>query len=554
MAQMSVVNLVNNPLLTSGVGYALASEEILSIQISCLVIFIALIALASKKSRGVRSLPSFWVAVGWGGVYLIPSILLGGNVMVGMPDPFPFLLIINAIPIALATWLLFYSHFVGGRDIASNLKPETECRSLILLGSGALIIVIVWLCSIPFNCTAGWALIFDPERTLLAREVSGKLSNTPIISRMIGAYVNVVAPLFIFLGGFGLIRLARQGKLRAAISAVVLAGLMCASFLSLFLTGAKSNVLPLLVLCTVAVVLMPLSNVMKLFAAAVITLFVIGSIVLFQGMIQEARPSERYMAGRCMASFGTCEEGRVLIETASARGSHSILGKSNNISYAAKEFEASCNLELRLGQGGANRGLHKNTDIDVDLNVDTTLDGLLTRAVKVPFQVAAWYYLWGIEVGQTGLNAIPIIGRFYGNVNVAKEVYQRYGAIYSSGDITSTSTAPTTFLIAYPALMGWLGFFLAIAFLVLFDFVCVLFLRKIAPPLSYGFAGLAAVMAYHFLNTDFFTVIGSQGGFAFIALALFTALLYRPYGVIRLPKNEHYPPNADAANSSTKSK
>lgn len=541
---MSVVNLVNNPLLTSGVGYALASREILSIQILCLVIFIALMVLATKKSRRVHSLPSFWVAVGWGGIYLIPSILLGGNVMVGMPDPFSFLLVINAIPVVLAAWLLFYSHIVSGRDMATNLQPENECRTLMLLGSGALIIVTVWLCSIPFNCTAGWALIFDPERTLLAREVSGKLSNAPIISRMIGAHVNVIAPLFIFLSGFRLIRLVRQGKIRTAISAMVLAVLICAFFLSLFLTGAKGNVLPLLVLCNVAVVLMPLSNVRKLLTTVVVTLIVIGSIVLFQGMIQNAQPIERYMAGRCMASFGTCEDGKVLIETASARGAHSILGVSNNISFVAKEFEASCRLALSLEQAETNK----------NINVGTPLDGLLTRTFKVPLQVAAWYYLWSIEAGQTGLSAIPMIGRFYGNVNVAKEVYQRYGAIYSSGDITSTSTAPTTFLIAYPALMGWLGFFLAIVFLVLFDLGCVLFLRRIAPPLLYGFAGLAAVMAYHFLNTDFFTAIGSQGGFAFIGLALFTALLYRPGGVIRLPKNEHFPPNADAANSSTRSK
>src|SRR5690606_32927644 len=118
------------------------------------------------------------------------------------------------------------------------------------------------------------------------------------------------------------------------------------------------------------------------------------------------------------------------------------------------------------------------------------------RVFITPIQVASWHFLYVAEHGHPGFSAMPFGAQLTGETkNMPELVYKEYGIIYSGGDSTSTSTAPTGFTLAYPANLGWYGIPVALALLALMDVAFALVVRRLpAAMLGIG-GGLAAVLA-----------------------------------------------------------
>ena len=145
----------------------------------------------------------------------------------------------------------------------------------------------------------------------------------------------------------------------------------------------------------------------------------------------------------------------------------------------------------------------------------TFVEAIVNRAMVVPLQVASWHYMFVETEGSPGAAGIPMAGRLGGNlVNMPEIVYRKYGFIYSSGDRTSTSTAPTGFMLFYPAYIGVPGLMLAVVLVLLYNIAAVWLMRRVRPALSAVAAGLVLVAAMNLAVSDFLTVMGSHGGLA----------------------------------------
>jgi hypothetical protein len=141
------------------------------------------------------------------------------------------------------------------------------------------------------------------------------------------------------------------------------------------------------------------------------------------------------------------------------------------------------------------------------------LEGLGVRFFRVPLQVAAWHYLYVTEHHSYGWGVIPFVGKFYDVQNLAEQVYKAYGYTYSGGDLTSTSTAPTTFIISYGAHLGWTGVFLALSLLILLDAFSVKLVNGLFSPIKFAAFGFLGTVAINMMSSDIFTIMFSHGGF-----------------------------------------
>jgi hypothetical protein len=136
---------------------------------------------------------------------------------------------------------------------------------------------------------------------------------------------------------------------------------------------------------------------------------------------------------------------------------------------------------------------------------------------------------------------IPLFGNVFGSpVNIPQRVYEKYGVVYSAGDRTSTSTAPTTFIFSYPAFVGLSGLLFAIAIIVILDAIS-LRIHSISPAVvGYAANGFFAVVSFSLLVSDFFTVMFSHGAIPGIALLfiLTRVCASKNRGVLTRPKND----------------
>lgn len=534
--QYTVEELNNNRLLHA-MEISVASSSYFLWQILSLFVILTLLYLVLRRSMAVFGFPSFWIVVGWLVIYLIPSIAFGGIVTEGLLGAEYFYLgVINLTPLALLVWL-YFSGVIFPVNIASPKEKYTSSSNqwlpIALLFGMASILLMYWLLMIPWSCTAGWAFLNDPSKTLLAREVAGKLSGEPNVARMIGVYINVLVPLLIFMCGVKIFHLIRAFKFRYLPIIVIIFLLVVFFYLTLFITGAKSSVLPVLIVCSIAVLLMPIGFFKKFGLIFGFIALCMGLIFFFQNKIGlSSITATKYSLGQCVKYFGTCEEAAKLVETASQRDG-TIIGGRDGVIWAKNEIQNYCaiNIDRDKNIGGVLNaenmgGAKSKDDAEVIPNKGSVLDGLINRSFKIPLQVAGWYYLWGSEFGQPGWKSVPIASRYTGEANIAIAVYKRYGVIYSGGDATSTSTAPSSFLLTWPAFMGWWGWIAAISSMIFLDFIANGIRKKISGPLLYGFAGLMVVLAYHLINTDLITALGSHGGMAAFALCSLLSLKF----------------------------
>jgi hypothetical protein len=156
---------------------------------------------------------------------------------------------------------------------------------------------------------------------------------------------------------------------------------------------------------------------------------------------------------------------------------------------------------------------------------------IFTRVFVVPFQVSVWHFMYGETENVDGLKTLPFARRFFGeSINTAELVYQKYGTVYSQGDRTVTSTAPTSFFLAYPAYLGIFGFFLSIGCIFLLDILLARLAFLAGASLMPFLIGLVLTMSMNLMTSDFVTVLLSHGGLAGIAMLLMYSTLYRIKG------------------------
>jgi len=140
------------------------------------------------------------------------------------------------------------------------------------------------------------------------------------------------------------------------------------------------------------------------------------------------------------------------------------------------------------------------------------MEAIAYRAFVTPMQVASWYFLDRAEHGPRGWVAIPVIGRMLGTtLNMPELLYQRYGTVYSAGDATKGSTAPTSYLMGYPAYLGMAGLGIALLLVIGLDIAACLARRYAPAELAPMIVGFSAVASVNSMSTDFFSLLLTHG-------------------------------------------
>ena len=399
-----------------------------------------------------------------------------------------------------------------------------------------------YLGQIGWRCTALYALMVDPELTLLAREVCGKLGGARIQAYAFGVLVNVVCPLttYFSLCGF-LSSLAKQRYVWAtawtAIGAI--------ATLTVLLTGAKGNLLPTLIVIFIALLVTQGTWKRRIAVIICVTGFGIFLLSTFE-MIRENRAifNGRYDVGTCMARLNACDEGHRLLSSLRSRNltlgvaSSRIIALERDLCRAClpqenqrTEFQTLC-----AAEEASALPREKQETIPKASSTDTTASdsaiggsiadrarkvmlGIIIRIGASPVQIAGWHYKYVEEFGSPGVSALPV-AKFLGfqRTVMPSRVHDAYYHLYASGDKTSTGTAPTSFLLAYPAYLGPAGGLLAMLALLFFDFLACAVLGRLPASLKPAGIGLIAVGCMNLILSDFGATFISHGTAAALLL------------------------------------
>jgi hypothetical protein len=456
------------------------------------------------------------------------------------------LFVVNAVPLTLIGWLYISLHSdktVLGKEErpdSATVAGDRAAIAVVAVATIGLIGAYAWL--VPWRCWGLWALIFDPITTLAARELTMKLGDSAMPARLYGVFANSVGPTFVFLCATRVLDGLVRRRVWAALGwlTVILVVVM-----ALLIPAIKGMLMPTAVLLVVGALLLQMGALSRV---GVLVLSIVGmglsltaleiSREVFYGVGKRA-----YGFGVCARALGGCGGAERLVQSAKLR--EGALGLSvSRVELMERQLAAACGPELEAERFAdwaelkpdwrTRAGARLRPDLgegrlrQIGARLLAYGSGLYTRLWEVPMQVAAWHFLYVSEAGSPGWAGVSLPRKLVGEtVNVPERVYQRYGVVYSAGDRTSTSTAPTSFLLAYPAYLGVGGLGLALMLVVGYDVVGVWLASFTEGHVRVAARGLFAVSALNMMSSDFVTVMLSHGGLWALGLVAVFALVAR---------------------------
>lgn len=501
------------------------------------------------KNKGILYRPAFIISVFLLIFYQLPLVVFSGKVENYLASYWLYSAYINIGSLILLIW----SKVCGVVEV-KNIDDDALLdlnKIYIPVALSSLVAVVVYLQEIPFDCTAFYALIFDPRLTSLAREFSGKLISSNLSSMAFGAYANSFAPIFFLVSALISMQLIRRSSFFSSLVFILIG---CVSLLGVLLTGTKGLLLPTAIMLMVGSYYFLLTFRARLIFFGFSALFFLSTLVLFELVKERASVVGTYDFATCSVKMGACHKSTELINSLAARNYS--LGLPRFLVEPIKErLEAVCkasenvtpheglsndqgttppldsiakvtNLdELQATKIEQESLLISSTSIEVQGAANgsaqlvfsravTFLQAIFHRTFVIPFQVSIWHFMYAETEIPDGKKTLPFAKRLFGeSLNTPELVYQKYGAIYSGGDRTSTSTSPTSFFIAYPAYLGFFGFMLAIVCVFVFDLLISAMTRMADSLLIPFLVGLVVIISMNLMISDFVTVFVSHGGF-----------------------------------------
>ncbi|MDH1510980.1 hypothetical protein N5I28_14580 [Pseudomonas mosselii] len=156
------------------------------------------------------------------------------------------------------------------------------------------------------------------------------------------------------------------------------------------------------------------------------------------------------------------------------------------------------------------------------------LQAIFNRMLVIPFQVSVWNFMYAESEDVDGFKTLPFARRVLGeSVNIPELVYQKFGSVYAEGDKTSTSTAPTSFFLVYPAFLGVMGMAIALLAIIVLDLILARLASSMGSGLIPILVGVVLIMCVNFMSSDYITVLMSHGGIAGLLMLSFYTLLLK---------------------------
>ncbi|MFU0503667.1 hypothetical protein [Pseudaminobacter sp. NGMCC 1.201702] len=474
-------------------------------------------------------------------LYQWPIAVLAAQLESSLATPFYFSLTPNLLALIGILWPASTNHNLT-IPVGTTTSTDLTVLQLIIPVIAAAVLGALYFSRMPAHCTALFALLFDPAATLLAREVTIKLSGSTLAALSFGALANSVAPV---IAAIGLSQMIHGFRARSMSRVAQWALAVLASLLMVMTAGAKGLTIPLFVVVLVSAIFWSHGLLAKLVTGAMSVLLLFVALAGFELARERGGGRIPYDFAACSVELGSDEKGMELLNSIKESGGlglaasqvaeiqADLAAKMGSADRTAKEpiFNESfdkkggaAELESSAGEPAAQRTFGERKGASVD-RAFTYLQAIVYRGIIAPTQVAAWHHLYVDEVGPPGIGAFPLAGRVLGtSVNPAMLVYQRYGTVYSSGDKTSTSTAPTSFIFSWPAYFSWWGILMAVGAILALDITASAIATRLPRETLPLAAGLVSAISLNMITSDFVTTIFSHG--ALVALCLLAAFAF----------------------------
>lgn len=531
---MSDGAIVNELFLPFGFeGYRWSAYCVCNITLAVLCSISLAVATGHNTHRLAR--PAFMVATLTHLIFQWPLALFSPIFERSLADFWFFAASIHAPVVAGILWVVVTPR------LTASIATSDDSRKLriqnISAGSQAILLALfaslatLYLSRVGWRCTGLYAMLFDPELALLARETSGKLLGIGLASYGYGVLANVVCPLVMYTSLFRVNAALTERQFAKAVAWITIA---IFTLLVVLLPGAKGNLLPTAIVLGIGIVATRGTWMSRI--AVVACVFGTGFLLLSATEVLRERQvftGGCYDFGTCVSRHDACSEASTLLQ--SLRHRDLSLGLSGStINDLESDLHAACSRKQQSYESSRciSRQRVKSRDAsptgrdsmptgtgDVTYRMGQYAIGIAYRLGRVPVQVASWYHLYVAEHGSPGVYALPLSSLLFGRrVIMPIRVHDAYYHIYSTGDRTSTGTAPTSFLLAYPAYLGFAGILLAMTALLFFDLLACAVLHRLPSSLRLAGIGLIAVGCMNLILSDFGTTMLSHGTAAALLL------------------------------------
>ncbi len=533
----------------------------------------ALFATLALRSRfQVIQRPAFLLSAGAHVIHQWPLALFAPVFARNLDDPWFFLVAVNA-PVLFGLAISMIGGKPAGRPGVDDAAPDDGRSGMIDLAPALVLtalITIAYFAIVDWRYTALFALLFDPELSLLAREFSGKLLPGSTAFYVHGALSNVLVPVLSMLAVRSIVRGVGH---RSALSLSAGLGLLFVSVPLALLPGAKGGLVPAFIACVVCFVVMDGGLVRR--TASVAVACVVCFVVLDGGLVRRTASVAvacvvtlgpfvmfdtvrengvfrslglTYDFARCAQRYGVCDASRTLVESSLSR-SESIGVSDARTRRLLAELDVFCPTTVPASPvpvppvpvppvpvppvpvAGAETGRPAIGTPGMGANLASLVAeanrvayGLAYRAFVTPVQASSWYFRHAEDHGRIGPSGLGFLRRFSVDpVNVPSLIHEIYYPVFSGGANVSTGTVPVAFFVAYPAVIGWWGVALALGLILGLDLLVRALQGRLPHRTRALSAGLMAAMAVNCLSSEFGTVLLSHGGWLALSLtALWT--------------------------------
>lgn len=521
-------NIINSVMVSELAIRAPALSALFLFNLICTLLVVGYCLFRFLQSDYVLTRLSFCFVAFFCVFYQIPLVLFSQQVEVSLRQPWAYALVVNAGALLLVIWGFLSRRLDFNHGVASY--PAGQVRIYLATFALGVICLVVYLARVPWSCTGLFALLYDPWLTLLAREFSVKLIGSALSSYLLGAYANAVAPILILLSVW-LIRNSLLRRQPLGFIVGILGGFFAIS--ALLISGTKGLLMPSILMLVAGCYFWCTTWWSRAVTILLAVAFVVVALVSFEMMKERgAVVGGSYDFAACSVEAKTCQESHMLLESMKAR--------DYSLGLPGRFVQP---LQDRLGClcGGSDKAacpssvltdtrnfVLDNTSIGVQHRSLSYVRAIFNRVFVVPFQVSVWSFMYAETEQVEGFKTLPLVRRIFGeSLNMPELVYQKYGSVYSGGDKTSTSTAPTSFFLAYPAYLGLSGFLLALGLVIVLDLFLARFAEFAGVSLVPMLVGGIFIMCMNFMTSDFITVLSSHGGAAGVFVLFVHSLLLK---------------------------
>ncbi|MBV4503470.1 hypothetical protein HU751_001225 [Pseudomonas sp. BW13M1] len=512
----------------------------------CTLLVLTTCAVRFSKNKYILARLSFCFPLFVCVFYQVPLVIFSGQLDRALAEPWAYALVVNGGAVALVSWGWLSSRFDFKAEGSEFPVAVNGVYSFTALAGAALVFVYLWRVS--WECSGLYALMYDPWMTLLAREFSVKLIGTSISTYALGAYVNTVAPMLALLSIWLLKASVPHHPLRAIIA--VLVGFL--AILAVLISGTKGLLVSSMLMLLAGAFFWCRTWISRLLMGGFAVAFVMASLVAFEVLKErESVVGGHYDFAACSVKAGTCQKSKELIESLALRD-YSLGLPSKYIGPIAARLECLCASEgaveecpssvlsspaqsVAITPGQAPKQEQEQAPVVQAQAVAASqnrslifLQAIFNRMLVIPFQVSVWNFMYAESEEVDGFKTLPFARRVLGeSVNIPELVYQKFGSVYAQGDKTSTSTAPTSFFLVYPAFLGVMGMAIALLAIIVLDLILARLASSMGSGLIPILVGVVLIMCVNFMSSDYITVLMSHGGIAGLLMLSFYTLLLK---------------------------